>query len=71
MREVSRRDRVLIMGDFNYPHIDWVNACSAQERETWFLDMLNDFALEQIVMEPTRGQVTLDLILCGIPCLGM
>nr|GFB50161.1 hypothetical protein [Tanacetum cinerariifolium] len=65
IREVSTRDRVVVMGDFNYPHIDWVNSCSGHERETGFLDMLNDCALEQLVTEPTRGQVTLDLILCG------
>ena len=64
-REVTKKDKVVIMGDFNYPHIDWVNWCSGQAKETGFLDELNDCALEQLVMEPTRGQVTLDLILCG------
>lgn len=64
-RQMLRRDRVVIMGDFTYPHIDWVNSCSGHERETGSLDMLNDCALEQLVMESTRGQATLDLILCG------
>ena len=60
--EGSKRDRTVIMGDFNYPHINWGNACSGQEREIRFLDMLNDCALEQLMMQHTRGQVTQDLV---------
>ena len=53
------------MGDFNYSYIDWVKASLSQEREIGFLDMLNDSAQELLVMEPTRGQLTLHLVLCG------
>ncbi|XP_053130019.1 uncharacterized protein LOC128335549 [Hemicordylus capensis] len=63
IREASRRGRAVIMGDFNYPHIDWVNSQSGQNKEVKFLDILNDCALEQLVMEPTREKATLDLIL--------
>ena len=36
IREMSKMDRNVIMGDFNFPHIDWVNVLS-QEKETRFL----------------------------------
>uniref|UniRef100_A0A8D0BHT0 B30.2/SPRY domain-containing protein n=1 Tax=Salvator merianae TaxID=96440 RepID=A0A8D0BHT0_SALMN len=42
VKEASKKERVVIMGDFNYPHIDWVNSCSTYEREITFLDMLNN-----------------------------
>lgn len=44
IREATRRDRVVITGDFNYPHIDWINSSSGHEWETRFLDVLNDCA---------------------------
>ena len=65
IREVSKRDRIVILTNFNSPHIEWANVCSGQERETGCLNMLNDCALEQFLMEPNRGQVSLDLTSCG------
>ena len=65
IREVSKMDRIINTGNINHPHIHWAKACSGQERETGFLDMLNDYILEQFLMEPKRGQVTLLLISCG------
>ena len=54
------------MGDFNYSHIDWINVYSSHDKDVKFLDVLNDCALEQLVMEPTRREATLDLILNGL-----
>ena len=64
-REVSKRGSVVIMGDFNYHHIDWINSYSSHDKEAKFLDVLNECALVQLVMELTRGEATLDLILSG------
>ena len=62
IREVSKRDKIVIMGNPNSPHMNWVNVCLSQERVTGFFEMLKDCALEQFLMEPNRGQVTLDLL---------
>lgn len=61
-----KRERVVVIEYFNYPHIDWVNLCSGHEREKLFLDMINECVLEQLILELSRGEVSLDLILCGI-----
>ncbi|XP_065418714.1 zinc finger protein 707-like isoform X3 [Chrysemys picta bellii] len=53
------------MGDFNYPHIDWVHVTSGWDAEIKFLDTLNNYFLEQLVLEPTRGEAILDTVLSG------
>lgn len=50
----------LVMGAYNYSHIDWVNTCLSHRQVVKFLGMLNDCTMEQMVMEPT-----LDLIISG------
>lgn len=50
---------------FRYPRLRWVGWCSGHEKVSGFLDELNDGALEQLVLERTRGWATLDLILWG------
>ena len=54
---------VCIFGDFNYPHINWVNATSRMPMENDFLDFCSSNALSQFVIEPTRGDNILDLFL--------
>lgn len=51
------------MGDFNYPHIDWLHVTSGRDAEIKFLDILSDYFLEQLVLELTRGEAILDLVL--------
>jgi len=41
------------MGDFNYPHIDWININRADKSSEQFLDLLQDCYLTQHVIEPT------------------
>ncbi|KAM7151827.1 uncharacterized protein RBU57_012313 [Macrochelys suwanniensis] len=65
IREAIKIKNSIIVGDFNYPHIDWVHVTSGCNVETKFLDSLNDCFLEQLVQEPTRGESTLDLVLSG------
>ena len=52
-----RDDRVLLMGDFNYPGVDWVRSDygRASPKGVMFVDCLEDNFYEQCVKEPTRG----------------
>lgn len=54
---------VLIMGDFNYPDIDWNSLHATQEVSTKFLDCVLDNFLEQVVHENTHLDNCLDLVL--------
>ena len=56
------------LGDFNLPHIDWdkikiKDSCNHKPIYEHFFDFVHDFALEQLVKEPTRDNNTLDLFL--------
>ena len=53
----------LLMGDFNYPDIDWVNNDGVRPNSRMFLECLEDGFLTQHIKEPTRGQACLDLII--------
>uniref|UniRef100_K7EWP2 Endonuclease/exonuclease/phosphatase domain-containing protein n=1 Tax=Pelodiscus sinensis TaxID=13735 RepID=K7EWP2_PELSI len=64
--EATKIKNSIIMGDFNYPHIDWIHVTSGREAEIKFLNGLNDCFLEQLVQEPTRGEAILDLVLSGV-----
>lgn len=64
--------RVLLLGDFNYPKIDWetmsTTAASTEEKEFKFIEKLRDCYFVQHITEPTRGRGTtepslLDLVL--------
>jgi hypothetical protein len=61
--------KLLIMGDFNFPHIDWENWRSRNncQVENMFLKTCMDALLAQHVLEATRGRLgqnpnTLDLL---------
>ena len=58
---------VLLMGDFNFRNIDWINGNCARPIEQDFLDTINDNLLHQIVDIPTRGSNILDLAFIGDP----
>ena len=61
IRKASAKDLV-IMGDFNYPNIDWLNITSDRAGED-FLNLTFDCFLKQHVTFPTRGQNCLDLVI--------
>ena len=53
---------------FNLPHIDWdktqiKDSCNHKPIYEHFFDKVHDFALEQMVKEPTRDNNTLDFFL--------
>ena len=52
---------LVIMGDFNFPGIDWLSLHSDSDGEQFF-DLINDAFLTQHVHVPTRGDNTLDLV---------
>ena len=59
----SINNNLIIMGDFNYPDINWsTNNCNSQASEQ-FVDTIHNMFLSQIVEQPTRGNTILDLIL--------
>ena len=57
---------VMICGDFNHRTINWETLHSEAEGRR-FLELLMDCFLTQHVMEPTRGEITLDLVLTTNP----
>jgi len=62
----------LLMGDFNFPHIDWHNHCVADSTSSEckeFYQCIEDSFLSQHVLEPTRGQSILDLVFTREPDL--
>ena len=53
---------VIIMGDFNYPQLNWKDD-SLLNISSPFVECLNDNFLTQMVNESTRGDNTLDLLI--------
>ncbi len=61
----SRYKNIIILGDFNYPSIQWLDGSGFSDISTDsnFTDVLQEFGLFQLVNSPTRGQNVLDLLL--------
>ena len=65
------KNNVIIAGDFNFPSIIWEdgvgsiggNPMYGREINNAFLDIINEFGLEQQVNECTRGNHILDIVL--------
>ena len=51
------------MGDFNYPDICWVSNSARHKQSKWFLQCVEGNFLMQVVEEPMRQGVLLDLVL--------
>jgi hypothetical protein len=61
---------VIILGDFNLPHIDWKNMLSPKTNEyETFLNAVVEAGLHQVVTFPTRENNVLDLILTNSPMI--
>lgn len=60
--QCEQNDRVLVCGDFNHRSINWELMHASPEGQE-FLDLSQDCFLFQKVLEPTRGENILDLIL--------
>ena len=66
---------IIIAGDFNFPDIDWsdplcrkVRTSTIDERiqANKLLSITDDYFLNQLITEPTRGKNTLDLVFTNI-----
>ena len=53
--ELQRFDRVLIMGDFNYPNIKW-DGTRVVHNDEIFMEALQDAYLTQLIKKPTRSR---------------
>ena len=68
-------NNIIIAGDFNFPSIVWddgigyvePNPTYGREINSLFLDIINEFGLEQQVNEYTRGNHILDIVLSSQP----
>ncbi|CAM4590454.1 unnamed protein product [Lepidochelys kempii] len=61
--KVNTNGNCVIMGDLNFPDIDWRTSANNNNRAQIFLDAIADGFLHQVVAEPTRGDAILDLVL--------
>ena len=61
--KLIHQNNFVLVGDFNYPRIDWPNLSSDTYNSNIFLNFLNENHLYQKVSEPTRGENILDLCL--------
>jgi hypothetical protein len=52
----DKHPQLLIVGDFNFPGINWSASIGSNERERDFLDAINDAFLHQHVSKPTHGR---------------
>ena len=56
------KGRVLILGDFNFPGIDWVQEQGKGRVDEDFLVLFQDCFLTRFVDKPTRGSAVFDLL---------
>ena len=67
IRELSlacAKGNVVVMGDFNM-QVNWENQVGAGPQDREFVECLRDVFLEQLVLEPTRNEAILDLVMCN------
>jgi len=58
---------VVVIGNFNFWEIYWINNLGGSGQGQVFLDVVGDRFLRQKVLAPTRGDNILNLILCSDP----
>lgn len=60
-------ENVYLLGDFNFPDVDWPSLSSPSRASVEFINLTLDFNFFQTVDAPTRGSNLLDLILSNAP----
>ena len=68
---------IILAGDFNFPGIHWIdggsqlqpNPAYGHEINLLFLDIIDDYSLEQFVIFPTRDNNILDLVFSSQPMI--
>ena len=56
---------IVLMGDFNFPAIDWENNVANDGKGSDFLELTQDCFLGQMVHDHTREDALLDLVFCS------
>ncbi len=65
--ELASRDNLIVMGDFNYPDIDWPTRSATSLPSKSFCEKLFELNLDQLVHVPTHVMGnTLDLIITNV-----
>jgi len=59
----SARSKAIVLGDFNYPDIDWVYETAKSSVSNKFIELLRENFMIQNVKEATRQDRVLDLVL--------
>lgn len=67
LRRHSTNNNCIILGDFNYPGINWTTVNSQSQDDQEFIKVIEDLYLTQQVQEPTRENNILDLIFTTDP----
>ena len=69
LASIPESHTIVLCGDFNLPHVDWAehSSCPPSRAANVMCDIAQDFSLQQLVPEPTRGAHTLDLLLTNNP----
>ena len=62
IKEVSKGE-CITLGDFNHEHIQWKSPKSTGAEDQQFLFLIQESFLTQHVLEPTRGDNALDMVL--------
>jgi len=63
LKVASQSQALVFMGDFNHPDICWEDHATRHMQSRRFLQSIDDNFLKQVVEEPTRRGILLDLIL--------
>ncbi|GAB0179197.1 hypothetical protein GRJ2_000385000 [Grus japonensis] len=63
MGAASHSQALVLMGDFNHPHICWRDNTAGHKQSRRFLECVDDNFLLQVIEEPTRRGAMLDLVL--------
>ena len=65
LAEVVQLPVLVLMGDFNFPGVYWEYNTVQKKQSRRFLECMEDNFLLQLVRQPTRGDVPLDLLFTG------
>ncbi len=66
---LSLSNNFVLIGDFNYPGINWLDDSYKDVTELSFINLINDLGGSQMVTKPTRKNAFLDLLIVSSPQL--
>lgn len=67
IRSKYNKADMFLLGDFNFPDIDWQNLRGQSRASCEFVQLTLDFSLVQLTDQPTRINNILDLLLSSVP----